>query len=189
MSKVAKIERRLWVGKRRLSKSRPSGSKLSGPAAGYAFVSRPESESCHWHRNVFATTATVSFPPVCCHSGFRAVRQQGAQNGRSCFPIAAGQPNPGSANLNAPKLPVATSPSRPQAVLQIFPLNRSFSMPKELLARLIGCTIRELKTFPTASLALRLCQTRFCSYNLPYVFSGIFCHLSRKPTPLQHLNQ
>jgi hypothetical protein len=36
-----------------------------------------------------------------------------AQSGCSDFPIAAGQANPGSANLDAPKLPLASSPYRP----------------------------------------------------------------------------
>lgn len=35
---------------------------------------------------MFVTTATVSFPPVCCHSGFQAVRQQGAQSSRLRYP-------------------------------------------------------------------------------------------------------
>jgi len=40
------------------------------------------------------------------------------QSGQNDFPKAASQPQQGSANRNAPKLPLATSPNRPIAALQ-----------------------------------------------------------------------
>ena len=40
------------------------------------------------------------------------------QSGQNDFPKAASQPQQGSANRNAPTLPLATSPNRPIAALQ-----------------------------------------------------------------------
>ncbi len=73
---------------------------------------------------MFVTTATVSFPPVCCHSGFQAVRQQGAQSGHRGFRKAAAQPKPEFLNCNAPNQPFATSPNRPGAAVGT-PKNRA----------------------------------------------------------------
>jgi len=52
------------------------------------------------------------------HRVFAACCRQTTQSGQNDFPKAASQPQQGSANRNAPKLPLATSPNRPIAALQ-----------------------------------------------------------------------